>query len=210
MNKYGYKPSTLDGTEYEFNVQKNSSLPKTYSYVNYMPPIINQGERSICVPCSIAAHLDWNYNVDHGGESFGEHKIVLDDIYNARADKSSDEGMEIKEALNYLKNTGVESDKGTLKIRRYARIMSTFALKYALVMNGPCIGALKVYNDSPCFWKKRSGDSLLGGHAICIVGYDENGFIIRNSWGSSWADRGYTTIPFSEAKNFLELWTIFD
>ena len=52
-------------------------------------------------------------------------------------------------------------------------------------MNGPCFGALPVYNETDDFWVKREDDELLAFHAIAIVGYDNNGFIIRNSWGSS-------------------------
>lgn len=35
-----------------------------------------------------------------------------------------------------------------------------------------------------------------GGHAVTIVGYDERGFIIKNSWGTEWGDGGYARIAF--------------
>jgi C1A family cysteine protease len=43
------------------------------------------------------------------------------------------------------------------------------------------------------------GDALLGGHAVTVVGYDDprRRFIIRNSWGASWGDRGYGTMPYA-------------
>lgn len=43
-------------------------------------------------------------------------------------------------------------------------------------------------------------DTLLipdGGHAVCITGYDENGFLIKNSWGEAWGDKGYGWISFN-------------
>src|SRR5262245_30805834 len=47
-------------------------------------------------------------------------------------------------------------------------------------------------------------DSLEGGHAIVAVGYDDQkavgkekgAFLIRNSWGKSWGDRGYGWLPY--------------
>jgi hypothetical protein len=34
-------------------------------------------------------------------------------------------------------------------------------------------------------------------HAIMIIGWDENGFIIQNSWGEDWGNKGTKTIPLS-------------
>lgn len=47
------------------------------------------------------------------------------------------------------------------------------------------------------------GEKLLGGHAVVCVGYDEPSqrFIVRNSWGSSWGQKGYFTIPYSYLTN---------
>ena len=56
-----------------------------------------------------------------------------------------------------------------------------------------------------------SGDKLLGGHAILLVGYDETRqlFIVRNSWGSSWGDGGYFYLPYQYvAKGYMQdAWT---
>lgn len=41
-------------------------------------------------------------------------------------------------------------------------------------------------------------DSILGGHAVMAVGYDDKKkhFIIRNSWGQDWGDNGYFYMPY--------------
>jgi hypothetical protein len=34
-------------------------------------------------------------------------------------------------------------------------------------------------------------NNTLGGHAVALVGYTSNAFIVRNSWGTGWGDGGY-------------------
>lgn len=48
--------------------------------------------------------------------------------------------------------------------------------------------------------------SMQGGHAVALVGYDQHQFIVRNSWGTPWGDKGfayasnaYAAAAFSEA-----------
>jgi len=42
-------------------------------------------------------------------------------------------------------------------------------------------------------------ERVLGGHAILIVGFlsKTKQFIVRNSWGTSWGDKGYFYMPFN-------------
>jgi len=58
-----------------------------------------------------------------------------------------------------------------------------------------------------------SGEHVLGGHAVCAVGYNikRRWFICRNSWGTSWGMRGYFTIPFAyltDSDLCADFWTI--
>lgn len=34
-------------------------------------------------------------------------------------------------------------------------------------------------------------NTVRGGHAVALVGYQGKSFIVRNSWGTSWGDKGY-------------------
>jgi C1A family cysteine protease len=42
-------------------------------------------------------------------------------------------------------------------------------------------------------------DPMVGGHAVLAVGYEhaQRRFIFRNSWGSTWGDRGYGYLPYA-------------
>lgn len=59
----------------------------------------------------------------------------------------------------------------------------------------------------------RAGESMLGGHAVKAVGYDDakRWFIVKNSWGESWGDKGYFYMPYDFIVNYnlaADFWTI--
>ncbi|WP_206052136.1 C1 family peptidase [Nonlabens xiamenensis] len=39
-----------------------------------------------------------------------------------------------------------------------------------------------------------------GGHVVTIVGFNDKGFIFKNSWGTSWGDKGYGYISYAAHK----------
>jgi C1A family cysteine protease len=56
-------------------------------------------------------------------------------------------------------------------------------------------------------------EQVLGGHCVVAVGYDDSQqrFIIRNSWGTTWGQHGYCTMPYaylSDANLASDFWTI--
>lgn len=206
---YGFVPSKIDGTEYQFEEKKGFEMPKKYSYKKFLPEVINQGNRPICVPCSVSAYINWYKNLETGKNDF-DNKVNLEQIFDSRTE-GGDEGMSFKDAFKFLRHEGVDTINGKYRLNRYAKIGSEIQLKQALIANGPCVGGLPVYNDMAWeFWKKKNGDSFLGGHAVSVVGYNEDGFIIRNSWGRSYAEKGYVLLPYSDLLSFTELWTIID
>ena len=78
-------------------------------------------------------------------------------------------------------------------------------LKAALVQ-GPVVGGFTVYDSFESDFVTETGDvpmpnleteSVQGGHAILVVGYTIDHFIVRNSWGIKWGVHGYFKIPFA-------------
>lgn len=56
-------------------------------------------------------------------------------------------------------------------------------------------------------------EDLLGGHDLCCVGYEDarNSFLVRNSWGEGWGEKGYCWMPYRYLTNpdlTGDLWTI--
>lgn len=45
------------------------------------------------------------------------------------------------------------------------------------------------------------------GHAVAIVGYSADGFIVQNSWGEEWGDRGFALLPYEDfLLHAVDLW----
>jgi C1A family cysteine protease len=58
-----------------------------------------------------------------------------------------------------------------------------------------------------------AGETVLGGHAVMAVGYDDasHRFLVRNSWGPAWGMGGYFTLPYAYLSNANladDFWTI--
>ncbi len=76
-----------------------------------------------------------------------------------------------------------------------------------LATNGPILTRLGVDQT----WDNITGNGKLetyfpatqrGGHAVCIVGYKaDGGFIVRNSWGAEWGDKGFAYASASYAQD---------
>ena len=97
------------------------------------------------------------------------------------------------------------------------------AWKTALAAGHPIIFGLRLFGS---FDKQKKaglvpmpsaadvGRESHGGHAMLCVGYSDPDqvFIVRNSWGPQWGDKGYCYIPYrylmSEEHNFGDSWII--
>lgn len=90
----------------------------------------------------------------------------------------------------------------------YHRLVNTARqLKGCLAAGYPFVFGFSVYDsfESEAVAKKGvvsmpgPGERQLGGHAVMAVGYDEptRRFIVRNSWGKTWGDGGYCTMPYA-------------
>ncbi len=91
---------------------------------------------------------------------------------------------------------------------QYARVaQDTGQMKACLAAGYPVVFGFTVYESFEGDAVAKSGivpmpsatETLLGGHAVLAVGYDDGAqrFLVRNSWGTSWGMGGYFTIPYS-------------
>ena len=53
----------------------------------------------------------------------------------------------------------------------------------------------------------KMNENIIGGHAFAIVGYDNEGFWIQNSWGEQWGDGGFGRIGYADwLRNGTDVW----
>lgn len=57
------------------------------------------------------------------------------------------------------------------------------------------------------------GETPIGGHAVVLVGYDRSQrlFIVRNSWGTNWGDKGHFYMPYEyvlDPARAFDFWVI--
>lgn len=113
--------------------------------------------------------------------------------------------------------------QGELKtVSAYQRVPQTLsALKTQLYLSNPIVFGFSVYDAFESDTVAKTGvltmpgehDILLGGHAVCLVGYDDKkqAFLVRNSWGKKWGLAGYFWMPYTYVLNpnlADDFWTI--
>lgn len=111
-------------------------------------------------------------------------------------------------------STAAWTDAAKRKVTGYQRVLNLNDMKVAINAGNPvCIG-FTVYESFEGNVNNTTGmmpypntqtEQILGGHAVTVVGYNDtlNGgrLICRNSWGTSWGNRGYFYMPYQVITN---------
>ena len=108
-----------------------------------------------------------------------------------------------------------------MQIIRYYRLHTLDEMKHTISAGSPFVFGFAVYTSfesrkiaaTGIVPMPKKGERLVGGHAVMAVGYDySRGYaVIRNSWGSSWGDKGYCYMPYGYLTNenlSSDFWTI--
>lgn len=100
---------------------------------------------------------------------------------------------------------------GLHRALKYEAVPQTLnAMKACLVAGRPISVGFSVYESFESSQVARTGivpmparnERQLGGHAVLVCGYTaDQRFLVRNSWGASWGQNGYFTIPFAYLLN---------
>lgn len=179
---YGLLQSQLTGDEHHFY----NTQPVGVSFSYSLPDVYDQGSEPICAACSASAFLQWAHK-----QNFDPERLFW-------AAGGTQQGISFKDFLKFLRRENL--------IYEYGMVHSEQALKTAIMVNGPCLASMTVRDpDKAEFW---DGEVSIANHGVAVTGWNEKGYIIRNSWGENWGNKGYTILPDIRFMEFKELWTM--
>jgi len=141
-------------------------------------------------------------------------------------------GSSLRGAIHGFKNMGVcprdlwpyktnSGQQGDLTIERakaarnltlgaYYRLRPEITdFQTALMQTGVVVASARYHPgwSRPVKGKIQKRKSTQGGHAFAIVGYDKDGFIIQNSWGAGWGERGQAIWTYEDwIENVMDGW----
>jgi hypothetical protein len=147
-------------------------------------------------------------------------------------------GSSISDALTLMKTKGVPKKKdmdmscpssipmdvfnkaGSYKIKDFAKLFDAYtpagsknqAVKKSLSEGKPVVIGMKCpssFNKAKGYWiPTEDASQNYGGHAMCVIGYDDNkyggAFEIQNSWGNWWGNSGYIWIKYSDFQEWVK------
>lgn len=194
--------------------QLAAALPASYRVPVLPKAIFDQGSTPMCVAYSAATEQAAFDLVDQG------HNYRWDFGYFFRAIGGGPNGAVIRNALDRRLHRGYpllpagSGNSQTLhRISAYYRIPVTKdSLRRAIQAFGVIVLGTPWFNSwfYPVAGILPPADYQVGGHAICAVGWNQTGLVLRNTWGAGWGVNGECTLPWGYLGAVREAWKAID
>ena len=217
---YGCKKEIVDKRDYKMFISSVKSTIYPNRYEITIPSVKDQGIVNSCVAHTLASFLEEVHKKENiqfsTGFIYGYRPVGY----------SQDQGMFPRQAVKTLLKIGdvpkesfdhnkelpeikklVDSKFDELKdlaskykIQSYARIYTKQDIMNCLYNDITVPISIPVYNnlayDKNTFVIKEPNGECDGYHMVLLVGWNEKGYILQNSWGLDWADNGRAILPF--------------
>lgn len=94
----------------------------------------------------------------------------------------------------------VKTFRKCLDLEETKKSLKHLVHKYDFLLGGFMIKENWYQCNSSNYVIKKSSGKTIGGHAVCIVGYDKTGLIIANSWDKNWGAKGFAIVSWAEVQ----------
>lgn len=207
------------------------SLPPRVDLRKNCPPVLDQGDLGSCVANSVSSAVRFALRKQKSRDFQPSRLFIYYNARALEGQEKEDSGAYIRDGFKTINKDGacVETswkydiakfaDKPPARAYKtaethqaieYSSVDQTLSQLKGCIADGfPFVFGFTVYEsfrrigaDGVMSYPQQS-EQILGGHAVCAVGYDDDrqAFIIRNSWGSGWADHGDFYMPYSVITN---------
>jgi len=229
----GYVPSPPDSRDYILKVSKRLYTPSSIDYSLEMTPVEDQGSEGSCVGHACDAFKEWQERNDWHRVINLSPRFVYEEARKIDGLPNCFDGTNLRAAMKVLNKKGICKEETcpyvsnrpvTITQKMYKEALNYRIKEYwsirredikgALVQNGPIAAGVPVYQNWFDSSVKETGiiplpsGKSLGGHAICLAGYDGDYIKFKNSWGVDWGAQGYGYLPWGY--EILEAWVTVD
>lgn len=198
-------------------VFQTADLPKTFDWrevSDVVTPVRSQGNCGSCVSFGLAKSFEGALMVQtgRGPYNFAEQEILscrkgdafgCNGAYMTAAGYVSTKGLGSEEDFPYRARAVACKKIDTVEKAESYKLLnraSKEVIKAALIKYGPMFVTVQAGGRG---WSGRTGKITSckktngSNHVLTLIGYDEKGWILRNSWGTGWGDGGDSWIGYN-------------
>ena len=237
-------PDKIDRRDFQLSFSRKLTLPASYSIRTNCPPIMDQGQLSSCVANACVGAMEFNEEGTSNYLELSRlmlyylARVVDGDVHeddgtNLRTAISclANQGTCEEYLWPYITDDFADeptpacySDALNRRILAYHRIVSMFDMKACLASGKPFVLGIPVYESFEDDNVAKTGtvpmpsfvEEIFGYHAVYCCGFDDRTqrFTCANSWGISWGDKGFFTLPYAYIEDYVvpegagDCWTI--
>src|ERR1700744_490075 len=210
----------------------SKTLSTSRDYSSQMLQVLNQGAEGNSVGCAVAACVEYQILKHLNKKIKISPRYIYNYARKLNNMLRTDSGTTVKSAIDIVRKYGAVAEKDWpykagqynvdlpeklatadhYQINNSYQVKSVAKIVDAMDSHGPVVIGITVYGSFMSSKPAETGvipmpkekESVVGGHAVCLVAYNstEKIFKFRNSWGTSWGDKGYGQLSFEYIDKF--------
>lgn len=225
--------SKKDIRDYRLDTPRAQVFPETFELK--LGTVKNQGVVGSCVAHAIATVVEYHNKLQKVSDkmsvgyiygnrrdtSYRDSGLIVRDAlkttckYGDSTHASFPENLEVPEIINLFETRADDLFDAASKahFESFYKLTNESEIKTALMSDGPVIFAIPWYSDYIINMNGELTSSFdenkkSGGHCMVIYGWNERGWLIRNSWGKAWGNSGNAILPYDIS--IREAWGVKD